>query len=106
MRQDTRKHTKHCLRPDALDVATYLQAPSPAAWRTFAAGYRRLLRERFAADRAPFDALADAAMANNVFLGCNCPTTANPDVRRCHTWLALEFLAAKYPQLDVRFPEA
>jgi hypothetical protein len=63
-----------------------------------------LLAERFAADRAAFDAIATLAKASDVLLGCNCPTKKNPDVRHCHTWLALEFFHAHYPGLEVRMP--
>jgi hypothetical protein len=28
-----------------------------------------------------------------------------PDVRRCHTWLALELMKELYPELEVRFPD-
>ena len=50
----------------------------------------------------PFDGLARRP---DVYLGCSCPTKTNPDVRRCHTWLALEFIRERCPELDVRFPE-
>lgn len=105
IRQDTRKHTKHVLRPTAAIVKAYLAKPTDAAWAKFAAQYRAILEERFAADRAPFDELARLARENDVFLGCSCPTKANPDVRHCHTWLALEFMRERYPDLDVRMPE-
>jgi uncharacterized protein YeaO (DUF488 family) len=102
LRQDTRKHTRHVLRPDAEAVAAYLGGR--ASWETFADAYRAVVRERFADDRGPFDALAALAREGDVLLGCSCPTKANPDVRRCHTWLALELMAAWYPDLEVRFP--
>lgn len=50
----------------------------------------------------PFDGLARRP---DVYLGCSCPTKTNPDVRRCHTWLALEFIRERCPDLDVRFTE-
>ncbi len=102
--QDTRKHTRHILRPTPELVARALGDPSPAAWRAFATEYRRLLRERFAGERAAFDALAALARGRDVFLGCNCPTKAQPSVRHCHTWLALEFCRDAYPDLEVVFP--
>jgi hypothetical protein len=37
-------------------------------------------------------------------LGCSCPTAKNPDVMRCHTVLALRFMRAHYPALDIRYP--
>jgi hypothetical protein len=104
VRQDTRMHTGHCLRPERAAVEAYLAEPTPAAWRAFARAYRQVLAARFAADRAPFDALAAAAAGRDVHLGCSCPTAKNPDVRRCHTWLALEFMRRRYPRLEVVFP--
>jgi len=105
IRQDTRKHTRHVLRPAAAMVEEVLaHADDEAAWRTFTAGYRALLDARFGEDRGPFDALAELALANDLYLGCNCPTAKNPDVRRCHTALALAFMKEHYPDLDVRKP--
>jgi hypothetical protein len=105
VRIDTRKHTQHVLRPDAEQVQALLADPSPAAFRTFAQSYRTLLATRFAQDRAPFDALAALAREQAVYLGCNCPTRANPDPKRCHTALALAFMKRKYPKLEVVLPE-
>jgi len=104
VRQDTRKHTRHVLRPDAAMVRAYLEAPGDEAWGRVVKAYRKLLERRFAADRAPFDAIATLARAEDVWLGCSCPTQRNPSVRRCHTWLALEFFRDHYPGLEVRFP--
>ena len=103
-RIDTRKHTRHVLRPPKGLVQTYLADPTPAAWRAFADGYRRTLEERFAHARTEFDALAESARDADVYIGCSCPTQKNPDVRHCHTVLALEFMQAHYPDLDVVFP--
>ena len=103
--QDTRKHTRHPLRPAADTVEALLADPSAAAFRRFRASYLRLLRARFRADRAPFDRLAALATDHDVHLGCNCPTRRQPDVRQCHTWLALEFLRDAYPELVVVFPD-
>ena len=106
-REDTRKHTRHCLRPDAEAVRAFLAAPADQieqAFATFADNYRTLLAKRLASDPTPFDALAERARSGDVFLGCNCPTAANPRVDRCHTWLALEFLAQHYEDLDVQLP--
>ena len=102
IRQDTRKHTRHVLRPTPEMVAEVLADGSDAAWRAFARRYRAVLDERFSADRSPFDRLADLAREQDVHLGCNCPTAKNPDVRRCHTALALAFMKQHYPDLDVR----
>jgi len=104
LRQDTRKHTRHCLRPEAGSVTAYLKDGTEAGWREFARAYRALLEERFAADRAPFDELVEQATRTDVHLGCSCPTAKNPDVRHCHTWLALEFMRDTYPELEVVFP--
>ena len=104
VRQDTRRHTRHVLRPDAEAVARYLDDPSEAAWRRFAADYRRLLAARRRERPEAFDALARAAREGDLWLGCNCPTARNPDVRRCHTFLALAFLSTAYPDLEVAWP--
>lgn len=104
LRQDTRKHTRHCLRPTAEIVAEYLAHPTPAAWQRFANSYIRILAERFDEDPAPFHSLRDLAVQQDVLLGCSCPTANNPDVNHCHTVLALEFMQSRYPELDVRFP--
>lgn len=104
VRQDTRKHTRHVLRPEAEAVQAYLADPS--TFPSFAARYRAVLEERFALERDAFDRLAEQARGADVFLGCSCPTAAVPDVRRCHTYLALKFMAEKYPDLDVRLPTA
>ena len=103
-RQDTRKHTRHVLRPEADEVQRYLADPSAAAWKQFRDVYLDLLDARFTHDRAPFDAIADLARQGDVFLGCNCPTAANPDVKRCHTTLALRFMRERYRDLVVQLP--
>ncbi len=104
LRQDTRKHTRHVLRPEAAMVEALLADPSERGFRAFRAAYLKLLAGRFAAERARFDELAELARKSAVYLGCNCPTTKQPDVRRCHTSLALGFLRQHYPDLDVRLP--
>jgi hypothetical protein len=104
IRQDTRKHTHHVLRPSEEIVARYLDAPSDAAWTRFAKEYHALIARRIAEDSTPFDELADLARTNDVYLGCSCPTKKNPSVRHCHTWLALELFRERYPDLDVRMP--
>jgi hypothetical protein len=102
-RQDTRKHTRHALRPADSDVDAFLAgALGPEA---FAAAYRRTLAARLADDAGPFDALAARARTADVFLGCSCPTRRVPDVRHCHTWHALAFMADRYPDLVVRYPD-
>jgi hypothetical protein len=103
LRIDTRKHTQHVLRPEAKWVEILLADPSPATHARFAAAYNELLEARFAADRTPFDELAAAAKAGDVFIGCNCPTQKTP-LSRCHTLLALRFMKAKYPGLRVALP--
>lgn len=104
-RIDTRKHTQHFLRPEAANVQALIRSPDERSFARFAKEYRATLAARFAADRRPFDELAELARREDVFIGCNCPTSFNPDVRRCHTTLALEFMKRKYPKLDVQLPE-
>ena len=106
VRQDTRKHTHHVLRPTEAMVTAYLGAPGDATWEHLRTAYRALLAARFAEDRRPFDAITELARHEDVYLGCSCPTQQNPDVRRCHTWLALEFFREHYDDLDVRMPAA
>jgi uncharacterized protein YeaO (DUF488 family) len=105
VRQDARKHTHHVLRPTAAMVETVLARNDERAWRTFAREYRALLDERFSTERARFDALAELARREDVYLGCSCPSRANPDVARCHTTLALAYMKRRYPDLDVRLPD-
>ena len=102
IRQDTRKHTRHILRPATEEVEAYLGGRS--TWPQFAARYRALIARRFDENPEPFERLAAEATRATVHLGCSCPTKQNPDVRRCHTWLALEFMADRFPTLEVRFP--
>lgn len=104
IRQDTRKHTCHCLRPTVDIVAVYLTDPTDAAWKQFAARYLATLENRFRQDRAPFGSLAALAIDNDVYLGCSCPTTRNSVWERCHTFLALRFMNKRYPRLKVVFP--
>lgn len=104
VRQDTRKHTRHCLRPTAEMVRSYLNDSAAYPWREFKADYLKLLRERYTADRRPFDELAKLAKETDVFIGCSCPTKKNPDVSRCHTVLALEFMRDRYKKVKVAFP--
>ena len=101
-RQDTRKHTRHVLRPEAHAVERFLSDPSDRGFEQFRAAYLALLAARFTAHRAPFDALAELARRKDVYLGCNCPTAKQPILSHCHTHLALGFLAEQYPDLDVR----
>lgn len=102
VRQDTRKHTRHVLRPSPELVQGLLD--DPGSFDRFARGYRALLEQRFASERSRFDAIAALARECDVYLGCNCPTARQPDVRRCHTVLALAFLRERYPDLVVRLP--
>ena len=101
VRQDSRKHTRHCLRPGADMVTDYLDDPSDAGWKHFSKAYKQLVSSRFAEDCQPFDELAELGRSNGVFLGCSCPTKKNPDPQRCHTAMALEFMRAKYPDLPI-----
>jgi hypothetical protein len=105
-RIDTRKHTRHFLRPETATVMALIAEPSAANFHRFARAYEATIARRFAADRRPFDALAARAQEGDVFLGCNCPTAWNPDVRRCHTTLALGFMKKKYPGLKVKLPRS
>ncbi len=104
IRQDTRKHTRHILRPEAEFVREFFENPTDEVWRRSMDAYRAELERRFAEDRRRFDELAELARGNDVYLGCSCPTRLVPDVRRCHTWTALEFMQERYPDLDVRMP--
>ena len=103
-RQDTRKHTRHALRPKAEIVRGYLENPTDHAWLRFEKAYLAELAKRFAKDRSAMDELATLASRGDVYLGCSCPTAKNPDVQRCHTVLALRFMEQKYPFLRVSFP--
>ena len=105
VRQDTRKHTRHCLRPTAELVEGYLSSPTPKAWAQFKRDYLELVEGRFHENRAPFDTLARAAKDTDVYIGCSCPTKKNPDVEHCHTTLALRFMKRRYPKLRVVFPK-
>ena len=105
IRKDTRRHTHHCLRPPREAVDAYLANPTQAAWRKLAAAYNKALADRFAKDPKPFKELADLAVQQDVYIGCSCPTKKNPDVRHCHTWLALEFMKKKFSGLTVVFPK-
>jgi uncharacterized protein YeaO (DUF488 family) len=105
IRQDTRKHTNHCLRPTAELVSAYLENPTPSAWAEFSHAYEALLAQRFANDPRPFESLAALTASRDVYIGCSCPTTKNPDVNHCHTVLALRFFAEQFPELHVVFPE-
>ena len=102
--QDCQKHTSHCLRPDGISLRRYLADPSPSAWAIFEKEYIELLELRFTNNRDPFEYLAYCAQRNDVYIGCRCPTHESPDVWRCHTVLALEFMQGHFPELDVRFP--
>ena len=106
VRQDSRFRTRHVLRPTKEMAAAFLAAGTDAAWRKFAAAYCSLIEQRFREDRRPFDELAALATAEDVFIGCSCPTEKNPRVDPCHTYLALQFMKAKYRKLRIRLPAA
>ncbi|GAA4439948.1 hypothetical protein [Bremerella cremea] len=105
VRQDTRYRTRHILRPTQEIVEAYLGQTGDDHFARFRRDYLALLNQRFADDRAGFDQLAEMALQEDVYLGCSCPTQKNPDVRHCHTWLALQFMQTYYPELEVWFPE-
>ncbi len=104
IRQDARWRTKHPLRPTEQMVKEYLAAPSDGAWSRFKKAYVAVLEKRLRMNRTPFDRLAELAINHDVFIGCNCPTKANPRVDRCHTFLALEFMQDEYRRLRIEFP--
>src|SRR5688572_20075634 len=78
IRQDTRKHTRHVLRPTSALVLALLDDSSVEAFARFERGYRALLEQRLATERPRFDELAELARNNHVYLGCNCPTQRQP----------------------------
>ncbi len=105
VRQDIRyRARRHPLHPPEALVKRFLANLDEKGWRDFRKAYLAELEQRFNTDRAPFDALAEQARTADVYIGCNCPTQANPRVDRCHTWPALEFMQQKYPRLKVVFP--
>jgi len=104
-RVDVRKHTTHVLAPEAAMVERFLvDTTDPERIARFETDYVALLETRFAEDRGPFDALAAEARGGDVYLGCSCPTQSQPDVRRCHTVLALRFMKRRYRALSVVMP--
>jgi hypothetical protein len=104
LRRDTRKHTRHCLRPSAELVNQFLGQPSSASRKDFATEYWRTLIARYEEDPAPFDRPAKLASKDEIYIGCSCPTKKNPEVDYCHTVLALRLIAGNYPELDVEYP--
>lgn len=104
VRQDTRKHTRHVLRPAPELVEGLLDDPSEGSFHAFRRGYLKLLQRRFALEPERFDALAELARTEDVYIGCNCPSARQPHLQRCHTTLALGFFRDRYPDLDVRIP--
>ncbi len=105
IRQDARWRTKHILRPTQEMVETYLDDPTDEAWETFRSSYWDMIESRYEDDPEAFEKLAKLAMNNDVYIGCSCPTQKNPDVRRCHTYPALEFMKKKFPKLKVVLPK-
>ncbi|MCB9727183.1 MAG: hypothetical protein H6746_01735 [Deltaproteobacteria bacterium] len=103
-RIDVRMHTRHVLAPKRDMVERYLAAASDEAWERFRSDYLALLEQRFQNDPGPFTSLADRARDTDVYLGCSCPTARNPDVSRCHTVAALEFMRSRFPDLDIQMP--
>ncbi|MCG3136372.1 MAG: hypothetical protein HJJLKODD_00201 [Phycisphaerae bacterium] len=104
MRQDTRYHTHHILRPTTEMVKAFLDSGEAIDWQRFRKNFLALLTTRFKEDRAAFDKLAELARHTNLYIGCNCPTQKNPRVEHCHTYFALQFMQQKYPDLKIRFP--
>jgi hypothetical protein len=102
-RIDVRARRHHVLSPEEAEVTAFLEGAT--TYREFARAYKELLANRFARDRAAFETLADEASRQDVYIGCNCPTHKNPDVKHCHTVLALQFMKQHYPKLDVRLPD-
>lgn len=105
VRMDVRMHTRHFLRPEREMVTRYLDPADDYGWGDFRRDYLALLRSRYKDDPQPFEELAELARRENVYLGCSCPTKKNPDVRHCHTTLALGFMAKNFPSLKVAMPE-
>ena len=105
-RQDTRKHTRHVLRPPEDLVVAFLNGDGSFTWEEFRDQYLDLLETRFADDPLKFEELAELADENDVYIGCSCPTKKNPDVNCCHTVLALQFMKLKFPDLEVEFPSS
>lgn len=102
LRQDTRKHTKHVLRPTEALVEAFLgHLGDDEAFTRFREGYLALLEARWLESRAAFEKLASEAESGDVWLGCNCPTAKNPDVARCHTTLAVAFMKERFPNLPI-----
>lgn len=102
--KDIRKHVKHVLAPTRPMVEAYFKDPSDKSWTSLKKDYLELLNNRFKGQKDKFDELAKLATENDVFIGCNCPTQKNPDINRCHTVLALEFMKERYPDLMIEFP--
>lgn len=105
IRQDSRWRTKHILRPTQEIVEPYLTDSTDEGWESFRSAYLALLEERYQTEPTAFAKLAKLATENAVYIGCSCPTKKNPDVYRCHTVLALEFMQQKFPDLEVVFPQ-
>ena len=99
----TQWKNRTCVSPTQDLVNEYLNNPTDAAWAKYEETYRRVLEERFAADRKPFDELARLAREGDVHLGCSCPTKDNPNPLHCHTALAQKFMKEKYPDLEVDY---
>lgn len=105
VRVDTRKHTKHVLAPRPDLVKTLLEDPSdPERVARFHSEYRALLRDRLRTEPARFDALAQRAREEDVYLGCSCPSKRQPHVEHCHTVAALRVMQECYPDLEVFLP--
>lgn len=105
IRQDTRKHTRHFLAPTPELVAeVFANRRSATAWDAYADRYRALIDARYTADPARFRLLATMARWHDVWLGCSCPSSKNPDVMRCHTVIALRFMKERFPSIAILLP--
>ena len=106
IRQDVRHRCfpKHPLAPKPEMVEKYFANPTSEGRRRFRSEYEKLLEKNYSERRSEVDALAEKASASDVYVGCSCPTKANPDVNHCHTVIALQFMKKKYPKLEVQFP--
>ena len=104
-RIDIRKHTRHVLRADPERVENLLRDPNdPERVEAFRKAYLQLLQRRFEDDPSEFEEIAEQARDGDVYLGCSCPTKRQPDVRKCHTVLALQFFRERFGDLEVIDP--
>jgi len=84
-------------------VKQYLANPTDKEWERYKKKYLIILRNSWEIHRHEFDELAENARQGDYFLGCNCPTTTNPNLYHCHNALALQFMKRKYPDLGIDY---